>query len=186
MADAIGYLTMGGIFAANMTGNTVLTGMSAAKGDLEGTIHHAGPLLFFFLGALSARMLLRAVKSAKAPLAFHAIVLAIATFLIEAPSLAIAVVAFAMGLQASAITRFGRTAASTVVVTSTIARLADAAVDRWAGRPRSDPTPGGDPRLLLLTWGCYLFGAIAAAAFLPLMTKPLLVPTVLAVLVLLF
>ena len=31
IADAIGYLTMGGIFAANMTGNTVLAGISAAE-----------------------------------------------------------------------------------------------------------------------------------------------------------
>ncbi len=186
MADAIGYLTMGGIFAANMTGNTVLTGLAAAKGDIAGALHHCGPLLMFFLGAITARVLLRVAKTLKAPLACHAVALAIATFFLEDPTLAISVVAYAMGLQASAITRFGRTAASTVVVTSTIARLADAAVDRWAGRPRSDPTPGGDPRLLLLTWACYLLGAVAGAAILPVMATPLLVPTILAVIVLFF
>ena len=28
MADAVGYITMGGVFAANMTGNTVLAGIA--------------------------------------------------------------------------------------------------------------------------------------------------------------
>ena len=28
ISDAVGYITMGGVFAANMTGNTVLAGIS--------------------------------------------------------------------------------------------------------------------------------------------------------------
>ncbi len=31
IADAVGYITMGGVFAANMTGNTVLAGIAAAE-----------------------------------------------------------------------------------------------------------------------------------------------------------
>jgi len=31
IADAVGYITMGGVFAANMTGNTVLAGIAAAQ-----------------------------------------------------------------------------------------------------------------------------------------------------------
>ena len=32
IADAVGYIIMGGVFAANMTGNTVLAGIAAAEG----------------------------------------------------------------------------------------------------------------------------------------------------------
>jgi len=31
IADAVGYITMGGVFAANMTGNTVLAGIAIPK-----------------------------------------------------------------------------------------------------------------------------------------------------------
>ena len=33
MADAVGYISLGGIFAANMTGNTVLAGIALAEGQ---------------------------------------------------------------------------------------------------------------------------------------------------------
>ena len=38
IADAVGYITMGGVFAANMTGNTVLAGIAAAEKKPDGTL----------------------------------------------------------------------------------------------------------------------------------------------------
>ncbi len=40
IADAVGYITMGGVFAANMTGNTVLAGIAAAQRDYTDAWHH--------------------------------------------------------------------------------------------------------------------------------------------------
>ena len=68
-----------------------------------------------------------------------------------------------MGLQASAITQFGGVAVSTVVVTSTLARTADAALDQlWPAEAGKLPVVA-TPRLLLLTWLGYLVGASRAA-----------------------
>ena len=57
IADAVGYITMGGVFAANMTGNTVLAGIDIAKGNHLGAWHHLTPLVAFLPGAMrSARV----------------------------------------------------------------------------------------------------------------------------------
>jgi uncharacterized membrane protein YoaK (UPF0700 family) len=90
-----------------------------------------------------------------------------------------------MGLQASTITSFAGHAVSTVVVTSTLARTADATVDRiW---PRSDaPLPSAtNTWLLTLTWTGYLVGAVIGGLLLTAMPYPLLVPAALLVLALL-
>jgi uncharacterized membrane protein YoaK (UPF0700 family) len=59
IADAVGYITMGGVFAANMTGNTVLAGIAAAQRNYTDAWRHLAPLLAFFLGAMLSRLLLR-------------------------------------------------------------------------------------------------------------------------------
>lgn len=57
IVDAVGYL-LHGIFAANMTGNTVLLGISLAQMQWAGALGRAFPLLIFFVGAMLARLLL--------------------------------------------------------------------------------------------------------------------------------
>src|SRR5260370_1344690 len=59
IADAMGYITMGGVFAANMTGNTVLAGIAAAQRHYPDAGDHLTPLLAFFIGAMLSRLLLR-------------------------------------------------------------------------------------------------------------------------------
>ncbi len=85
------------------------------------------------------------------------------------------IVAFAMGLQASTITSFAGHSVSTVVVTSTLARTADAAVDRlWRGAAISPPS-ALNTGLLALTWTGYLVGAVIGGLLLPVLAWPLLV-----------
>jgi uncharacterized membrane protein YoaK (UPF0700 family) len=176
IADAVGYIVMGGVFAANMTGNTVLAGIAAAEGFHELAIQRLAPLLTFFAGAMLARLLLRLLRRPMAPLLLEAAILAVVGFLPVGREPAILIVALAMGLQASAITHFGGTAVSTVVVTSTLARIADATLDRlWP--VRSHPLPSiATPGLLALTWTGYLAGAVAGTLLLHLTPWPLLVP----------
>ena len=96
---------------------------------------------------------------------------------------AVMVVAFAMGIQASSITSFAGSAVSTVVVTSTLARTADAAVDRlWPGAGVT-PSSVTNTQLLTLTWSGYLIGAVAGALLIGAMAYPLLVPAALLLLV---
>lgn len=181
LADAVGFLTMGGIFAANMTGNTVLAGIALAERNWELAGQRFLPLIAFFVGAMLARLLLRLAHRAWVPLILEAALLAGVGFLPLGREAELMIAALAMGLQASAITHFGSAAVSTVVVTGTIARIADATLDRlWPAQKRALPlvaTPG----LLTLTWAGYFAGSLAGALLIKVTALPLLVPAALLV-----
>jgi uncharacterized membrane protein YoaK (UPF0700 family) len=181
----VGYITMGGVFAANMTGNTVLAGIDIAKGNHLGAWDHLTPLVAFFPGAMLARVMLRLFKGPTAGILLEAALIALVGFLPLGKENAVMIVAFAMGLQASTITSFAGHAVSTVVVTSTLARTADAAVDRmWPGAVAPPPSTV-NTWLLALTWAGYLAGAVIGGLLLPVLAYPLLVPAALLVLMLL-
>lgn len=176
IADAVGYILMGGVFTANMTGNTVLAGIAAAEGYYDLAGHRLAPLITFFAGAMLARLLLRLLHRPMAPLLLEAAMLAVAGFLPIGRDAAVLIVAAAMGLQASAVTHFGGTAVSTVVVTSTLARIADATLDRLWPAPRRALPSITTSRLLALTWIGYFAGAAAGTVLLHVIAWPLLVP----------
>ena len=184
IADAVGYITMGGVFAANMTGNTVLAGIAAAHGRWLDAFHHLSPLVTFFLGAMLARLILRLWRRPALAIALEAALLAALDFLPLGIEAKVLIVALAMGLQASAITQFAGAAISTVVVTSTLARTADAALDALVpGAATAPPAKATPRRLLALTWLGYLAGAVAGALLLQVTPYPLLVPAALLALV---
>jgi uncharacterized membrane protein YoaK (UPF0700 family) len=132
-----------------------------------------------------SRLLLRLSHKPTAGLLVEAALLAVVGFLPIDRELAVMIVAVAMGVQASAITHFGGRAVSTVVVTSTLARTADALLDRlWAGEKKQLPAVTNLP-LLGFTWMGYLVGAVAGTLLLAVMPYPLLVPVALLGLLLL-
>jgi uncharacterized membrane protein YoaK (UPF0700 family) len=185
IADAVGYITMGSVFAANMTGNTVLAGIAVAQGHWLDAWRHLAPLIAFFAGAMISRLLLRLLRGPNASLILEAALLALVGFLPVVPEAAVMIVAVAMGVQASAITHFAGSAVSTVVVTSTLARAADAALDRlWPANGRVPPGVT-NRRLLALTWIGYLVGAVIGALLVPVLPYPLLAPAALLLVVLL-
>ena len=185
IADAVGYITMGGVFAANMTGNTVLAGIAAAQRNYADAWRHLAPLLAFFAGAMLSRLLLRLSHKPTAGLLVEAALLAVVGFLALDREVAVMIVALAMGVQASAITHFAGSAVSTVVVTSTLARTADALLDRlWPDEKKQLPAATNLP-LLGFTWMGYLVGAVAGTLLLGVMPYPLLVPVALLGLLLL-
>ena len=185
IADAVGYITMGGVFAANMTGNTVLAGIAAAQHDYLGAWQHVAPLFCFFAGAMISRLVLRLAHKSMPSLLIEAALLALVDFLPVAVESKVLIVAVAMGIQASAVTHFAGSAISTVVVTSTLARAAEYALDRvWPGEKRSTVPDVTNARLLALTWGGYLIGAMLGASLVPLFAWPLLLPAAIIVLLL--
>lgn len=180
LADAVGYVAMGGVFAANMTGNTVLAGLALGDGQFELAAKRLAPLGTFFLGAMLARLLLRLFHRPAVPLLLEAAVLAVVGLLPVGRESALMLVAGAMGLQASAITHFSGTSVSTVVVTSTLARIAEAVLDRVWPTGRALPSIS-TPQLLALTWIGYLIGAVGGVLLVRTVQWPLLVPAVLLV-----
>jgi uncharacterized membrane protein YoaK (UPF0700 family) len=186
IADAVGYITMGAVFAANMTGNTVLAGIAVAQGHWPDAWRHLAPLIAFFIGAMLSRLLLRLLHTPTAGLLVEAALLAGVGFVPVGPEASVMIVAAAMGVQASAITHFAGSAVSTVVVTSTLARAADAALDwLWPDSERATRT-ATNRRLLAFTWIGYLAGAVIGALLVPVLPYPLLVPAALLVLMVLF
>jgi len=98
--------------------------------------------------------------------------------------LALGTVALAMGVQAAALSRFAGVSVSTVVVTSTMVRLAEANLDvllRLFGRAA---TADRAPWLLLAgVWLAYAVGAMAAVLLTPASNAPLLVAAGLVIVV---
>jgi uncharacterized membrane protein YoaK (UPF0700 family) len=182
IADAVGYITMGGVFAANMTGNTVLAGIAAAQHDYQRAWFHVVPLISFFGGAMLSHLLVRLTQKSTASLLLEAVLLAGVGFVPLVTEAEVAIVALAMGVQASAITHFAGNAISTVVVTTTLARCADALLDRlWPDRTKTPETTATRSRLLELTWLAYLVGAVTGALLAAMVAWPLLVPAALVI-----
>jgi uncharacterized membrane protein YoaK (UPF0700 family) len=175
IADAVGFVHTG-VFAANMTGNTVLAGLSLAHADWAVAADRVATLATFFGGAMAGRVLQRMRPDALwLPLLLEALLIAVAAFVDPARAPAIWLLAAAMGIQATAITKVGGMAISTVVVTSTMARLAERAVDALAGSPRAEGPGPAAPTGLALAWGSYAIGAVAAALLMKATALPLLV-----------
>ena len=113
-----------------------------------------------------SRLLLRLWHQPTACLLVEAALLAVVGFLPIDRELAVLIVALAMGVQASAITHFGGNAVSTVVVTSTLARTAEAAARPAVARREEASSGRTNLRLLALTWMGYLVGAVTGALLL--------------------
>jgi uncharacterized membrane protein YoaK (UPF0700 family) len=166
-ADTLGYLSFGA-FAGLMTGNTVLLGIALAQREPLHALRNLAIILAFLSGvAISA--LLRRI-GCKLPLLFalEALALLAAAFLtavIAAPSLA-----FGMGMQNAAATRFAGASANTVFLTGDLQKLIQAAVG-WLVDRRSNDAGAG---VLALIYACYLSGVLLGAASYLLIEHPLL------------
>jgi uncharacterized membrane protein YoaK (UPF0700 family) len=152
--DAVSYLGLGHVFAANMTGNVVFLGFGAAGAQGLSVERSGAALLAFLLGAVAGgRMAVRADparRSAWLGRAFgvEGVLLGAATLVSvgEGATLtgdpmrlygAIVLISFAMGLRNATIRKVGVPDLTTTVLTLTITGLA--ADSTWAG--------GRNPRL---------------------------------------
>ena len=169
--DAIGYTTMGSIFAANMTGNTVLLAVAAGRGDGARATGYATTLAAFLAGAIASALLRRVTGRPIAALLAASVLLLAAAIAHLPPHASLALLAVAMGLQGAAITRFATATMSTVVVTATIVRLAHHIVA--FAMPVEGAAQGGAARLDALAWIAYGAGAALALVVERIMHVPL-------------
>lgn len=181
--DAIGYLELGAVFAANMTGNTVLLAINAVHGEWAKVPSYALTLLTFLAGAILATVLRRLFRTPLVPFLLEAATLVLVTLVAFPREAELALLAAAMGIQGASLTRFGGTSLQTVVITGTMIRLADACVERsrfGAGAP----IPATDDVLetTALAWIGYGLGAGLGAAALGAARAPLVIVAIVIVL----
>jgi uncharacterized membrane protein YoaK (UPF0700 family) len=164
LVDAYAYVSLGHIFAANMTGNTVLLAVNAVRGGGE-TRDFIVTLGAFALGTIVGSGLKRATGRAYAPLLLGALLLIAAATVPLSRLPMLAMLAATMGLQAATVSQFGPTSIQTVVITTPIARLAEGLIDlAWPRRGRSAERSGEAQGLHGIAWGAYALGAACAAA----------------------
>jgi uncharacterized membrane protein YoaK (UPF0700 family) len=183
-ADAVGYVNSG-VFAANMTGNTVLAGLALAGGHWDIALQRGMTLGAFCIGVVLASFILRLLRErAVVPLIGEVAFILAAAFIEPSATLSLVLIATAMGMQAVSVTRFRSVVASTVVVTTTMARLAEFCTAWLIARPQAEAAIAKTaPALLVVIWVCYGLGAILAACAMAATSRPLFFPAAMLALV---
>jgi uncharacterized membrane protein YoaK (UPF0700 family) len=183
MADAIGYVNSD-VFAANMTGNTVLVGLSLAEGQWQLALERASTVLAFMGGAIIGRSLLLGQRGRVLLPFLLEVALILGSAVSDARGVAsVALIALAMGVQSTAMARFRGVAVSTVVVTSSIARLCEAFVDRYSGNRRKHVVPTTGAALFASCWLAYGAGAVLAGLLLKLSALSLVIPAIMVLVI---
>ncbi len=126
------------LFAANMTGNTVLFGLAVAAGDLWRAIAVALPIAAFVCGAAAAQVILRSGARHFAFLLEAALLAAAGALDGRGPGLEI--IAVAMGVQNTSLETFAGVKANTSFITGNYNRIAKALVELVSGNEVSEQT----------------------------------------------
>ena len=138
--DAIGFTRLGGVFTSVMTGNMVLLGVAAAKGQAALAIHTGVAFFGFIAGSLAGAHLAGHAKEDDAfwprpilrALSVELLVLGVFCVWWEVVSgnptggstyAMLAINAVALGIQSAAVLRFGISGLSTTYLTGTLTQL---------------------------------------------------------------
>lgn len=138
--DAISYLSLGQVFTANMTGNTILLGLAAAQGDALTVLRSGVALAGFCLGALFCTSLVErnrerttwtprmrtAITIEGSLLVIFAVIWLVTR--VKAPTgvlvnTLIALSALAMGLQSAMVRSIGINGIATTYITGTVTNM---------------------------------------------------------------
>jgi uncharacterized membrane protein YoaK (UPF0700 family) len=187
-ADAIGFLALGGVFASVMTGNMVLLGISGAKMDAALAVHAAAAIAMFIAGnALGVKLagrpqdgdpvwprtVTRALWVEAIPFGGYAIL----WWLFRShpgvyPGLgSLALLAMGLGIQSTAVQRFGHGLSSTYLTSTLIAVVVRLATGEVGSR-RGDPDAALRARILIALIGGAAVSALLieqCAMFVPLL-----------------
>jgi uncharacterized membrane protein YoaK (UPF0700 family) len=138
--EITGFLWLHGLYPGIMTGNTVQLGFSIARGDWAQARQIGAAIALFFIGCVVGSVLRRVLRQPGWELLLAAALVVAADAAVHSASLRdwadLPLLAFAMALQGSAISRFGGRSIQTIVVTSSIVKFADALVGFAARWPR--------------------------------------------------
>jgi uncharacterized membrane protein YoaK (UPF0700 family) len=187
--DAIGFLALGHVFVANMTGNTVLLGLAIGQWEWAAALRAVTALAGFIGGVAAGATLLhqdREGREAWPPIVTLALALELLVLIAfavgwvraapdpagEAAYVLILLSSLAMGVQSSAVRRLGIPGVATTYITGTLTNLTEEAISRLRSAvPRQDSGPsesgGSSARGLMLpadVWLAYGLGAVLTGA----------------------
>ena len=166
--DALSYLALGRVFTANMTGNTVLFGLSLVQGDADAA-GRAGLALGGFLvgGALGAWIAYQGPRDDGWPRGVTIALIVECVFLAALDNdrsallgLRVTFASVAMGIQSATARRLDIFGVTTTFITGTLTSLVTL-VARHGVLPSAS---GHGKRLLAAVWGVYIVGAMGAGA----------------------
>jgi len=182
--DAIGYLGLGHVFTANMTGNAVLLGLAFGQGQFLAAFRAlfalGGFILGVTIGAILAHRAGTDVDQRRAfigPVFVEALVLAVFALLLHLPVIThnqetlyvlIGLSAVAMGIQSAAVRRLNLPGIATTVLTGTITSLVAGLVRllhiTYVSSPAEEPAVSapGRSRHLRLQAGVFIVYVAAA------------------------
>ena len=165
-ADAAGWV-IGGIFTAHMTGNTVLVGVSLARGDWRGAALRAATIVASFAGfCLGAALLRRGTAARHRALGLLAGTGALVAAFAGNGPYDIMLLAAALAMQNVAYREFGGTKVNIGFLTGDLQSLAATLFGRqgdWAAA-----------RLIPVVWLAYVAGGAATALIAHEVAHPLL------------
>jgi uncharacterized membrane protein YoaK (UPF0700 family) len=179
-ADAIGFLQFRA-FAGQMTGNTILLAIAIVEWSWPQPAFYLAVIVSFLIGVTIAGGLVRLGFRPALPLSLAAVALVVCAFVtVHWGAL---LLAFAMGAQNAAATRFGDATLNTVFITGDLQRLFERVLAwLWPGKSEQ---PSAGLSILALVWLEYFAGALIGAAAHLTIPYPLLIPAVLLPFVLL-
>jgi uncharacterized membrane protein YoaK (UPF0700 family) len=134
--DAVGFVSLGGIYTANMSGNSVAIGIRAAEQNWPEMVRRLWPVVIYVAGLLLCRILIeigaRERIRAIASLAFLGEIALLVPACLASSShaaadsyLYIALLALAMGVQNAALTHFSSLTLHTGFVTGTLLKMSE-------------------------------------------------------------
>jgi uncharacterized membrane protein YoaK (UPF0700 family) len=136
--DAVGFLTLGHIYTANMSGNSVAIGIQFSRADWQTALWRFWPVFAYVAGLLFCRLLLeigarRQIRSIASVAIVCELALLAPVWLGNLPSssrsyhaiLHVGFLAASMGIQNAALTKFSSLTVHTGFVTGTLLKMAE-------------------------------------------------------------
>lgn len=161
--DAVSYISLGSVFTANMTGNTVLLGIAAAEGDGGHAARSAAALGGFCAGAVLGTL----VPGTGAGLRLEALLLAglaLLGALTSVPRVPLILLGGAtMGLQTSSVRRSNETGVNVTYITGTTTMFVMRATRKLLRREREEDAADRGVALPGSVWVCYALGGLIGA-----------------------
>jgi uncharacterized membrane protein YoaK (UPF0700 family) len=190
--DAIGFIALGHVYTANMSGNSIAVGIQTFDRDWPEAAIRLWPVVAYVAGLLVCRVLLelgarrRIRRIATVTLALEIVLLVLVCFATPQPAavtlpaaVSIGILAVAMGIQNGTLTHFSFVTVHTGFVTGTLVKMAEelarfiawlwqvtnAGGLRWRGLLRASLHEGSFKRSVLLAvlWIAYVLGALSGA-----------------------